>query len=512
MIIDLHRFDASKPLNTDFCVVGGGPAGITLARMLAQSTHRDVVLLEGGGLDPEGDTQALYEGAVESDLDFPIVDYLAKSRIRALGGSSFHWWAFCRRFDRLDFEVRNWVPDSGWPITLEDLRSFYPEAATICGIRDFDYDPSATLVADPLGEKLLELPGNQPVLFHTGIPPVRFRQAYQAELGNARNIRLFLHANVTELLLDPSFQRLERVRAKTLGGKQIEVRARNFVLATGGIENARLLLNSDGQIAGGIGNQHDRVGRYFMEHPHLDLGILVLPSRGISGGIFDYGHHSDRLKQHVLATLAPTRALQERAEILNASVQLVDLSGFPEGLESPLDDSVVRLAENLWFRRPGIEARTEPGQRLFLLKSRCEQAPNPESRVALVSDRDALGQRRVKLQWRLTDLDRRSWLRWMELLGREVGAGLGGRVRTLIPSDRWPSGIGGNHHMGTTRMHRDPSQGVVDSNCRVHGVENLWIAGSSVFATSGAANPTLTLVALALRLAAHLETRPVDTR
>ena len=172
--------------------------------------------------------------------------------------------------------------------------------------------------------------------------------------------------------------------------------------------------------------------------------------------------------------------------------------------EAPLPDFEGALADVV---RQMDAPQEDPARRAIFFMNELEQAPNPASRVRLIEQRDALGMPRVQLEWRLSGLDKRSIRRAHELLARELGrAGLG-RLQLMLSEDehRWPPELGGGrHHMGTTRMHRDPARGVVDPDCRVHGVGNLYVAGSSVFPTVGAANPTLTIVALALRLADHL--------
>jgi choline dehydrogenase-like flavoprotein len=140
----------------------------------------------------------------------------------------------------------------------------------------------------------------------------------------------------------------------------------------------------------------------------------------------------------------------------------------------------------------------------------CEQTPNPDSRVTLADDTDPLGLRRVRLNWRLTEQERRSFIANIRALGRELAAAGIGRLRPLLPDDGlWEKVVGGgSHHMGTTRISDDPKRGVVDRDCRVHGIDNLYVAGSSVFVTSGSANPTLNILALAYRLVDHLKEQP----
>jgi len=302
-----------------------------------------------------------------------------------------------------------------------------------------------------------------------------------------------------ELVPGASSSLVESVRVATLAGGRFEVRARVFVLATGGIENARLLLASNRVHAQGIGNARDLVGRFFMDHPHLSAAAF-LPAR--SDLELDLYHPHQRGRVLNSAVLMPTGSVQRRERILDFWAALGSEGTLP-GFERSLARAVHAIE-----RAPG-----EPASRAIFLLAAGEQAPNPQSRVRLTDERDPLGMPRVQLEWRLSAIDKRSLLRAHHLIARELArAGLG-RLQILLDEDEaaWPDDlVGGRHHMGTTRMHADPRQGVVDASCRVHGVGNLFVAGSSVFPTSGAAGPTLTIVALAIRLADHLKQELAD--
>jgi choline dehydrogenase-like flavoprotein len=282
---------------------------------------------------------------------------------------------------------------------------------------------------------------------------------------------------------------------RVLDGPEFSLRSRVVVLATGGIENARLLLASNGVEAAGLGNRHDLVGRFFMEHPHTHSGEF-LPSP-VARPLGLYQLHR-RGGVDVLGVLALSAAVRRDARLANFTASLAPRT---QGGAFERDLGVVIA---------GFDAEGERAQGIprFAFSNECEQVPNPESRVQLAYERDALGMNRVTLKWRLASEDRDSLRRSHEILAREIGrAGLG-RVKPGLsePDGAWPADLNGaRHHMGTTRMHSDPKRGVVDADSRVHGIANLFVAGSSVFPTSGAANPTLTIVALALRLADHLK-------
>jgi choline dehydrogenase-like flavoprotein len=285
------------------------------------------------------------------------------------------------------------------------------------------------------------------------------------------------------------------------------------VLACSTNQNARLLLASNRHATAGLGNGHDLVGRYFMEHLEMPSGQLVLTgARHASTAMYDFVWGKTKAR----GELAPTASLQRRQRMLNATVSLIPATAGAAPKSTFQEFTAERVEKGHREGRAGLgdaaggdsTSRTEPG--VFELHTRQEQAPNPASRVTLSRERDALGVPRATLDWRLTSLDRHSFRAFYEVLGRELGRIGVGRARMLdwvtSNDESWPSSLGGGwHHMGTTRMHDEPTHGVVYAHCRVHGVGNLSIAGASVYPTAGSANPTLTLVALSLRLADRLK-------
>ena len=490
MLIDTEQVDAGQVVRSDLCIIGAGAAGITIARRLIPKGWR-ICLLESGGLDFEPDVQNLYAGPAGGTVLPSESAYLSRSRLRFFGGSTNHWTGVCRPLDEIDFTVRPWVPHSGWPFQKSALDAYYREAARIVQVPHFDQARDEGQQWGP-GSVLTESGAFLTKQWHFS-PPTRFAQRYRAELAAASDARVYLHANVIGIDANEAGSGVARVRVSTLSGKQIEVRASHYVLATGGVENARLLLISDGVQQNGLGNDHDLVGRYFMEHPHKeDAGAVVL-----TRALADLSTYTRR--GPLQAVLCPSETLQRTHGLLNCSVTL-DFSG-----RWTAPTSARRVANGVsLLDRIDAAARAEPPvySGCFV---RAEQTPNPESRVTLSNERDALGIRRARLGWRMLPADIESIRRTMELLGLELGRIGRGRVRHAIDHfDPWRGVGGGYHHMGTTRMSEIPTHGVVDPNCRVHGLANLYLAGSSVFPTVGFANPTLTIVALALRLADHL--------
>jgi choline dehydrogenase-like flavoprotein len=506
--IDARTLDDPQQLEADLAIIGGGPAGITLARAFA-GTGISVCVLEAGGLEADPESQTLYEGE-NIGIGYP----LAASRLRFFGGSSNHWGGFTRPLDPIDFEPREWVPYSGWPFGMAELEPYYSKACEILEVAPGRFEDTRYWEQET-GQTLLEFATRRlrPQYVHFS-PPTRFGQRYRSDLERSGNIRVLLHANVTDIATVESVKAVSHLEIRTLNGLSHRLEAKVYVLATGGLENARLLLLSNKTVPAGLGNQHDLVGRFFMEHPHVSgYGEIVVADLDRLPPMF-----RDRIKvagRYAKAAFNPSEAFLRERRLLNATF-MVGVAGkyHASGPSKSDPDTWRRDTDMLLAARPLLangQGAIDPGEPDFLgvwlgNGGSCEQAPNPASRVGLSSERDALGLNKIQLDWRLTGQDRHSLVEHTRSLALELGAqGIGRMLMKLEDDGRWPDKVtGGNHHMGTTRMHDNPRQGVVNPNCRVHGVDNLYVAGSSVFPTSGSANPTLTLVALTLRLADHL--------
>lgn len=485
--------DLAQLGNVDLCIAGAGAAGLTLARSLSGGRLR-VLLLESGSTTGDPATQSLYDTDVVG-TPYPIEG----SRLRLFGGTTNHWSGQSRPLDAVDFEPRSWVPHSGWPIRRTDLEPWLEEAHAICGLGPPAYDPSQwseTLGPDFLGgSSTLESK-----IFQLSSPIVRFAQAYGSEILDSPNVLVALRSNATEVIPVESGRQIVGLRVGTLDREETAiVRARAYVLACGAIENARLLLASDSVLAGGVGNENGNVGRFFMEHPAYAAGrILAGPLFPTPGLDWTPSAPADP-PAVVIRAIGPNDDANRRHRLLRSMLLFY-------GRNADLPGENVSDVERAI--RAGLWRDDVPPDRELTATSVFEQAPNPESRVRLSTERDALGGRKAVLDWRLGELDRDSLLRGTLLVGEEL-ARLGlarTQLRPWVPRTDRPLRPGvGNHHMGTTRMSAEPREGVVDADCRVHGVDNLFVAGSGVFPTSGIANPTMNLVALALRLADHLE-------
>lgn len=523
MLADLRSLENGATLDADICIVGGGPAGITVALEFA-GTATSVILIEAGGLEVEGDTQDLAAGP---NIGLPYYT-LESVRLRMLGGNTNHWQNWCGELDSIDFRRRDWVPDSGWPIGPAELAPYIARARPLCGL--VPVEPDAEIWRQLKAKPLEFDPAYLTTSFVQFAGPTNFSDKFGQALRAAPNVRVLLHANATNIQTDAAAN-VEHVAVSSLTGRSATVKARVFVLACGGIENARVLLSSDAVEPHGLGNRHDLVGRYFMEHTEAPVGTVVtetpyqfLAMLG-STWIAEHGY---------IPFLQLSEAAQVRERLLNSCLMLgleessrsaiATLKAFArsarmgevpddlaKGLWTVLRD-VDMVAYNTYRRRIlglPVLPKLENLKRIYLL-SQTEQAPNPDSRVVLDIERDALGMRRAALDWRLTDLDRRTLIEHAKVVGAElarVGVGLF-RIEDWLQEGpgTWSDALAGHyHHMGTTRMAVDERKGVVDTNCKVHNVNNLYIAGSSVFPTGGYINPTLTLLALGLRLSEHLK-------
>lgn len=529
MHVDLESSELTD-LVTDVCIVGAGVAGITMARRLLALGHK-VVILESGGIDYEPAAADLNAG---ESTGHPYYD-LAQSRLRFFGGTAAIWGGRVAELDPIDFQSRPWVPYSGWPIAYEQLRSYYDQAWR-----------SLQLPALHPGNRLAEFKAATPAFDENELElrfwafddrSNRFGFRSNADLRDHPDCLILTHATATEIVTDGAGAKVERLIVRAAPERECRIRARAFVLAAGGIENARLLLASRQHSPAGVGNAHGLVGRFFMEHPHARGGRILATKSWQLLNAFGRSHRVAGRRLAALITAAPAR--QAALGMLNTSLTIAPRQ--PAGAtqfaamrlynKAKHELAPTRTSRALW--RQGKKAVTslqmvaDPlrpwlmnrlGMLDIALLVRAEQSPNPDSRVMLSDEKDALGIPRVKLDWRLNELDKHSVVQLVGILSRECERlGLG----TVEPAgwlasqhEEWRTDrtisahpIGGYHHMGTTRMAASDRQGVTDSHGNVFGVHNLFVAGSSLFPTSGWANPTLTLMALALRTGEYISQR-----
>ena len=533
MLIDGRALPDRAQLTTDLTIVGSGPAGLSMADRL-RSSGLSICLLESGGYRPELATQQLYRGAVVGRPYFA----LDGCRFRMFGGSSNRWGGWCRPLDPADFASPAGSAWPGWPIDDADLLPYGADVAALLELRDDEFDAAASSSQPRSGRLAFTDEDFEHTLVRFS-PQTNFARRYGQRVLDDPAITTVFHANVTELILEPGTSRLGAVRVQTLTGTAFTVHSRAIVLAAGGIENPRLMLASNRSRGAGIGNEHDLVGRCFMEHIHAPAGHVQLTGH-VEPPAFYRRTTADG--EAVRNLIAPTGQARRRHGLLACSFMVepavhnaysTPYLGWPSRVTFPAATAYLKLkrhsphvaeklrrqTERLWYagqrsrtgraeQRARALAASRLGsdpQHLLALYARAEQCPSAASRVSLGSRRDALGLPRARLDWRLAEADTDSVSQWLARL--DAGLRRSGQGRVVPPPEGWEARIiGGPHHMGTTRMSADPRSGVVDATCRVHSVDNLYVAGSSVFATGGWANPIFSLVALSLRLADHLRT------
>ena len=526
MLIDGRRIPDKTSIQTDVCIIGGGPTGISIARELIGQDYK-VLMLESGRekfFHPAQWLNIAYsKGRRYFDPTF--------TRHRMLGGSSNYWFGLCRPLDPIDFEARDWLPNSGWPFGFAELEPYYQRAAHV-----FELPKDSFAVKDYLldGQSVIHSERLRTSVFQFS-QPTNFRTAYAEEIANSTNCDIMVNANVYEIVTSQDGSRVEYLNVKTFRRNEFTVKARVFILAAGGIENPRLLLISNRTHANGLGNHHDLVGRYFNEHPHMFNARLSHPTPGIFRGIYTPMNYKNPVSpMPPTCSLAVTEETSRANQLLNGCAVLVERPEykFSKAYNSKAGAGFMRVAEVLTHDRgwhdsllqdlaymvfdPRAIVRIASGQVRHLLAKRksaalrimMETEPNPESRVTLSPKRDLLGMQKVDVHWKLTERDQRDFSTLKGILFSEL-VGLGFHVDEIehqVDEEGWPLGlVAAKHHSGTTRMNIDPKLGVVDGNAKVHGVANLYIAGSSVFPTSGFSNPTFTIVALAIRLADHIK-------
>jgi choline dehydrogenase-like flavoprotein len=543
MIVDGRTVTQDDVLRVDVCVIGGGPAGMLVVRHLAGKGMR-VALLERGDEDSGHDrTRTTRTGGLEYDV--------GQSRGFGLGGTANKWdlrtpWgdrlARFRELDEDDFALRDWVPHSGWPFGKSELRQFYDQAWSSLGWPGLRGAPDALCRhgagMNPFQDRDGMIQQSQFVL----ASPL-FTERLRADLSGSPSATVLTNSTVVDIRCDVSASHVSSVRVATQRPKGFSVEARVFILAAGGIENARMLLSSRSRHRYGLGNEHGLVGRFFMEHPlfvsgvlrpkdfrafddptsydsHLHSDIVVSVTYVLhedvvrrerllrSGFLFERFFLNARVRRFY-ASESAARSLRAAANVRAALMGRSRASNIAEEIRRATfgPHHIARFGLELTGEK--VLRRLNPhhrGPRVFRIYAFAEQVPNPNNRVRLIHAKDEFGVPMARLDWRLTDQDVDSYARSQDQLAERLGAAGHESVDSLAKRTSLPPELrGAHHHMGTTRMSDDHRRGVVDRNSLVHGIDNLYVTGTSVFPTGGYANPTLTAMALALRVAHHCE-------
>ena len=522
MFVDLRTLEHEQKFEFDLCIVGSGPAGISIARQFVDSGLK-VCLVESGDVVPKAENQDLADGEMASHPHHK----LRTSRDRQFGGCSNSWAGACAPMSASDFEPRPWAGLEGWPFAIQDLQPYYRRAQALFEIGPPNYDPDhwagdgiafLDLDSSKLENRIWQLS-----------PRLNFGKAHHAAFDAAANVTVLLNATVTGLFATSSANLVKSIEVRSIDDKTITVKASAFVLACGAIDNARLLLLSQEQSPDGLGNRYDQVGRCFMQHPHVSAASLSFSgSKRWLKSYKDFNRDGIWLR----ARIGLSKAAQERHAVLNPVASVINRFitdslthaqsiGYVALKHILLDLRHRRVPANFWNEIRNVISDTRGIATGFLRHLRdqngalyvmSEQFPNPDSRVTLSADRDRFGLPKARVDWRLLPLDKLSIRYLVQELQEEFERLHLGEIvpdAWLTQDDHsWPHTLaGGHHHMGTTRMSKSPRDGVVDADARVHGIDNLYVAGSSIFPTVGSANPTLTLVATSLKLADHLKAK-----
>jgi choline dehydrogenase-like flavoprotein len=547
MLIDSRSVATDAVVETDICIIGAGPAGITLAREFIGSSQR-VVLLESGEFENNPRIEELSDGEVNSQ--YLGADALAVGRRRQFGGTPNRWvyttepgdgrrYARCVPPEPLDFESHTADPSLCWPFPFDHLRPYYEKAQKIWNGGPFEYQVSSwasdrrplEIAVDVLETRICQHGPNDVFILR-----------YRDDLLAAENIALYLTCTAVALDSDDAGGRVRKLRVATADSRTFSVAAKTYILACGGVENVQMLLSSDVALPGAEGNRHDNIGRYVTDHPEFRMGCLFPSHPDVYDEVALYDIHW--VGGHMVSGfLTISESVKRSEKLLNMSVALAargpgfgteahravaGLAGafrrhekpsrlsadIGSMLRSPGDVAAFlrsRKAERIYAETQGGWSRPDANRKNFAsleLWSAFEQTPSRDNRLTLTSDRDWLGRKKLRFDHCWSEGDRRNIQRSIDIFTAQIEPLGLGRFQPWIDfegSSR-PRFTGWHHPMGGTRMHVDPRFGVVDGNCLVHGLSNVYVAGSSVFPTGvGYANPTLTLLALTVRLADHLK-------
>lgn len=512
MLIDSRTFSATQQFESDVCIVGAGAAGISAAREFLHSDVK-VIVLESGGFNFNHHTQFLYRGETVG-RNFTPLEF---TRRRQFGGSTATWFGRCHPLDQSDYEERDWFPHSGWAVSAADMRPYFERANHLFELGDHQYETENQESNHPIELKKFAFS-----------PPTHFGEKYHDELKASSNVSVFLHANAIHIQLNEDGKQVDTIRCATLQKKSFSIKAKYFILALGGLETTRLMLVSRDIQKEGIGNQHDLLGRFFMDHVSLFDGAAINIPNHLPKELFKLDYSVKQKNLGTVLAVGLSDGFRKKEKLLNACGFFVKRAAYKMDdlfFSNTMQDfiyisdmlrhattpnikvikNIGRSIHNIRKLTPVIKQRltNESKSPYYGLQIQLECTPNPESRLTLSERRDSLNMPRLKLNWKLSQQDLDSYLRFRTALFESL-AKLGLIIRPInheLDAEGWPvSIVSSKHHMGTTRMHKNIKQGVVDEHCQVHGIHNLFVASSSVFPTSGMVNPTLTIAALTLRI------------
>lgn len=520
MLLDVDEFECDRPLQTEICIIGAGAVGLAIAAHLARA-GRNVVVLEGGGATLETASQDLQRGI---SVGHPFHN-IGVGRYRVLGGSTTFWGGQVMPLGNLPLQARSWIAADGWPIVPNDLQPYYAAAYGLLGLG------RAELHDQEVWDRLditAELGPSVEMILTRWLPQRNLSRLFKRDISNCSNLKVIVHANVTGFAMDENRRQVTRVEARSLSGRTLTVTAGTVVLACGSLEIPRLLLHpsADGERLPWHANEW--LGRGLIDHLHGNLADVDVTDHDEFHRRFD-SIYLDGFKYYPRIRLSPR--LQEAEQTIDVSGEFLYETEYTQHLENikmflrSLSDarlpdgilklpghvlSVLRISAPLVWRYLMQRRSYKPKNARVRLGVSSEQLPLASSRISLGREMDAIGMRRIAVDWRIDGREIRS----LAIFARAVGDALAARKLAHLRLDddlanESPAFLSklsdGIHQMGTARMGSTPDKGVVDRDLKVYGTDNLYVAGQAVFPFSGVANPTFTAIALGLRLCDHVE-------
>lgn len=510
-------------IDCDICIIGGGVAGLVIANELVQ-TGLKIALVESGGEQYDQTTQDLYRA---NNIDFPFPN-TSLSRLRFLGGSSNHWQNNTSPLSPLDFEKREGIANSGWPINFDELARYYSKAEHYCGVGNDGYSLGKWIKVSGMSDIVAGSSHIETRIAKVPFSPTRFFEKYGNKLVLSDNVEIITQSNLIDVEFNESSAQLEKAMFKTLKGNEFSVIAGKFIMCLGGIENARMMLHFNEKYNDKLGNQSDAVGRYLMEHPTPRAAHLIAEKTPALDLYFGYRAENKSIAGFLSLTDESVRAnntinlrmpfIAQSNYILSDGISSSHILGeslsnfeLPEdasthawNILSDIDMVIEAIARKKFDTKIFDHASKVSG---FEIPMMMEQTPDRNNRVMLSGNKDELGLAKVNIEYRVTDLDKQRLWHSLDIFAKEIATLGFGRLKILRERSLriWRDQLGfSQHHMGTTRMSNNPNSGVVDRDSKVFGTKNFYIGGSSVFPTGGSVPPTLTIVALSIRLANHI--------
>jgi choline dehydrogenase-like flavoprotein len=507
--LNAHKKEFAK--RGQVAVVGSGPAGLTLAKKLSEK-GLGVILISSGTFLYDRKQQDLYSGKIVDDI--PLVP-LSASRLRMFGGTSNHWTGHCGPFDDIDFQSRDFIPDSGWPIDPAEFKKYYKDAQELLELGAYKYFHTPTEGPEIFPE-LGDFQSNYLIQ-----NPFRFGPEWRDFFEKSESCYVLENANLTSVTMSDDGRSISTLGVRSIGGQTAKIDCDYVVLACGGIENARILLNSP------VSARLPCLGHYYAFHPRVVGAQLHLAKPLTKNNVFQWHQVDGATKKQFIKYTSDFQITKEQPNyamnLLNryskrspeflAALRLRNRV-LGDSFEGDVSDDLLSVVGNLGGLISEYTNHKSLGAIDTLdLMTYVDPTPTFGNKITLNKDKDEMGVNRCTALWRPSDDDIKYTYEFNIKFAEMVGSSGLGRVKiNPLLTDRATftklvqDSSGGGHQMGTTRISNSLASGVVDKNLKVHDVKNLFCAGSSVFPTYSWVNPTMTIVALSVRLADHIST------